>query len=221
MFNPNKTPQDRLHVWIVSVCGDGTCALKLYQDLLWTVWYSQRECGLKFSSVALYRERVHKPRTRTISVIEYWATMNTHSYTHVWALEAWRIGQRLKRTLWKWRIELIKNGSKRWLFPGTFCSHPNLFYHSICCSCHSASCLFFTRYSIYLTFTIQLSQMLLSHHLSITKRNNFLISLPHLISQCRKTGNLVLLFYFDLVISSMLEIMDWCSQSLFREWSRM
>lgn len=116
MFNPNKTPQDRLHVWIVSVCGDGTCALKLYQDLLWTVWYSQRECGLNFSSVALHREQVHKPRTRNVSVIEYWAAMNTHSYTHVWALEAWRIGQRLIRTLSKWRIELIKMGQKDGFF---------------------------------------------------------------------------------------------------------
>lgn len=61
--NVNKTPRERQHVWIASVCGDGTCALNLYQDLLWTVWYSQRECGLNFSGVS-----VERPRTMTSSI---------------------------------------------------------------------------------------------------------------------------------------------------------
>lgn len=43
-----RLPQERLHVWI-AVLGDGTCALKLYLDLLWTVWYRKRERGLNLS----------------------------------------------------------------------------------------------------------------------------------------------------------------------------
>lgn len=43
-----RLPQEHLHVWI-AVFGDGTCALKLYLDLLWTVWYRKRERGLNLS----------------------------------------------------------------------------------------------------------------------------------------------------------------------------
>lgn len=45
-----RLPQEHLQVWI-AVFGDGTCALKLYLDLLWTVWYRKRERGLNLSAV--------------------------------------------------------------------------------------------------------------------------------------------------------------------------
>lgn len=41
------------------------------------------------------------------------------------------------RTLSKWRIGLVKNESKRWLLPGTFCSHQIQFYHSIASNYHT------------------------------------------------------------------------------------
>lgn len=53
-----KSPQERLRVWIGSACG-GDDALKLYQDLLWTVWWRQRESGL-------YKARITEPLRTTL-----------------------------------------------------------------------------------------------------------------------------------------------------------
>lgn len=170
-------------------------ALVHWNYLLWTVWYSQRECGLNFSSVSLYRDRLHKPRTRTISVTEYWATMNTHGYTRMSTLSM-KDWTKIHKHISKWRIELIKNESKRCLFPGAFCNHRIHFYHNNSCSCHSASCLSFTMYLIHLTLS---TYNTIEPNASVTPfeyYNYLLISLPHLISQCRKTENSVLLFLF-------------------------
>lgn len=82
-------------------------------------------------------------------------------------------------------------------------------------------CLSFTKYSVHLTVS---TYNTIEPNASVTPFEYYpmsptLISLPHLISQCRKTENpfLFFSFYFNMVISSMLEIMDWCSQFLSRE----
>lgn len=80
--NQAAPPQEHLHVW-TAVFGDATCALKLYLDLLWTVWYRKRERGLNLS---LFREwlpkRIHNKSGP--SLMTHWATMNTHKrYEHI------------------------------------------------------------------------------------------------------------------------------------------
>lgn len=80
-------------------------------------------------------------------------------------------------------------------------SHQIQFYLSIACSCHGASCTLVCHlqsiHAIPLSvITIQLSQMLLSHHMSIITESPTLVSLPYPISQCRKTENLFFPFFF-------------------------
>lgn len=102
----------RLRVFVVM-------ALVHWNYLLWTVWYRKRECGLNLSSVSLYRDRLHKARTRTISVTKYWATMNTytHTVTHQWVLLAWRIEQRFISTYQNEGLDSWKMSKKDGFFP--------------------------------------------------------------------------------------------------------
>ena len=149
-------------------------------------------------------------------------------YTHVWILLPWRIGHGLMRTSSKWRIELIKKESEEMATSWNAVSSRQIqFYQTALFQTTTVlPVLLCVTYWVFSTshcqyLTIQLSQVLLLRHTTwvLLEVINFNITATSDQSLQEDGSVLFILSFLYFVFfkhdnSSMLEIMDRCSQFL-------
>lgn len=76
-WTPTVQPSGASACVIASDFDNGTCALKLYLDLLWTVWYRKWECGLDISLLSEW-----PPKKRLGHLLYFTEPQWTHTHTH-------------------------------------------------------------------------------------------------------------------------------------------